>query len=1245
MKAFTFANVFAVTVLLAAVFVLLSCHSSAATAELWPAPCAVSLPAQTVSDLQQHPVSGRGKLVLNGNWLFSPTWSGPQQQFGSSQPVPGTWKWSNLLPSAPARRFDNLARGFYFKHVIIPPGWSHSRVTLDLQRVSTDARVYVDGKLVGALAFPTAQLDVTAAIGNKAECDIVIEVAAARDEEEAIRLLDVTDNSTPVYSATQAHAAKGLIGDVVLDARPQGVAIEYVTIRTSVRKRLFVAEVSLSAALSAPIQVLADIKDADVDQTVKQFSCTVAPSSSKKLVCAWSWPDAKLWQPGSPHLYKLNLRLKAPGFNDEIADQFGFREFWIQGKQFYLNDKPINLRPAVVNMGANTMSADAVTVGGVIDGLMKAGFNCQEMWPSNSDTRGSISLYRWWYKEADKRGWLTLAAAPDVLPFVRSWPAKRNDFVRFVDFAVSTARNNPSIIMWTTSPNLFANKALDDPDWLGRIGPDNKTYPLYEEVAQIIKERSRDRPVFSHNGGVCGDIYSENNYLCLTPLQEREEWLQSWASRSNMPYMAVEFGTPFNCTVLRGRAEFPQAIVTEPLMTEYCAVYLGEKAYRSETDQYRQEIARRYNPVTGQYRSWQREPTLCFSPAFQELQELFSRNTWRSWRTTGITGGMIPWDSGYGWQPPASPSPALTVVRGTGEGVIGPFKKAVENSWLYYLQERGGWITAAAGNAITSNNGDYLAYIAHKGSGADLLKKDHHYRSGQTLEKQIVVMNDSLADCPYSLNWSVQVASNIVASGKLTGTIPNAKKLFLPFQCKLPTVSTKTDCRIILSGSINNRPVPEDQFQLRIYPQATTDTSVVAIEDPLGDSSKYLKLLNYKCAPPNPGSKVVVLGRNALSSGKVSLESYRTFVEKGGVLVLLSQHPDWLKRKGFRVCPQVTRRVFSVSSGGEQLKLDSEDLRDWNGAGSLVPTNTIGGELPYPAYGWHRSNQGSVSSACIEKPHHGSWRPLLEAEFDLAYSPLLVHRWGKGHVILCTLDFEERGVSEPAAELCLQNLLTYAGKLKPAQSLPALVLANDNDLKFYTSLGIDLCATADKSGLVIVGPSASAAQIAAAKEFLAKGRSVFCQGVATGQLTGLSLRVADLPAAVTLSSADAQFCQGVTMSDLHTRSRYPVTVIDAQNDKTCSGIFAQTTAGPGKIYACQLFPPDVPALSRPYLRFTAWRQTRCVSQVLSNLGAAFRPEVSIFSSGAKNSLYCADYIPPDKANFALSDDPYRYYHW
>jgi beta-galactosidase len=70
--------------------------------------------------------------------------------------------------------------------------------------------------------------------------------------------------------------------------------------------------------------------------------------------------------------------------------------------------------------------------------------------------------------------------------------------------------------------------------------------PLGELGVSIIKSIDPTRPVFVHNGGSVGDIYTLNNYLNFIPLQEREEWLSNYVVNGEMPLAYVEFGTPVN---------------------------------------------------------------------------------------------------------------------------------------------------------------------------------------------------------------------------------------------------------------------------------------------------------------------------------------------------------------------------------------------------------------------------------------------------------------------------------------------------------------------------------------------------------------------------------------------------------------------------------------------------------------------------------------------------------------------------
>ena len=99
---------------------------------------------------------------------------------------------------------------------------------------------------------------------------------------------------------------------------------------------------------------------------------------------------------------------------------------------------------------------------------------------------------------------------------------------------------------------------------------------------------------------------------------------------------------------------------------------------------------------------------------------------------------------------------------------------------------------------------------------------------------------------------------------------------------------------------------------------------------------------------------------------------------------------------GWRVCPKVSRRVFPLNSQVTQ-GMDVGDLCDWTGSSTLIEaypeyvegTYPLGNEGDQPYSGWHWGNRGGVTSAAIEKPHRSGWRPLLECEFDLAYTPLM----------------------------------------------------------------------------------------------------------------------------------------------------------------------------------------------------------------------------------------------------------------
>jgi hypothetical protein len=84
----------------------------------------------------------------------------------------------------------------------------------------------------------------------------------------------------------------------------------------------------------------------------------------------------------------VRLRVEGAGIRDEYPQRFGFREFWIAGRDLFLNGVPIRLRPQTMPQEWSDVSGDSAAINGVIKGLRLSGFNIGEMWPGSSERRG-----------------------------------------------------------------------------------------------------------------------------------------------------------------------------------------------------------------------------------------------------------------------------------------------------------------------------------------------------------------------------------------------------------------------------------------------------------------------------------------------------------------------------------------------------------------------------------------------------------------------------------------------------------------------------------------------------------------------------------------------------------------------------------------------------------------------------------------------------------------------------------------
>ncbi|MCX7848110.1 MAG: beta-galactosidase, partial [bacterium] len=727
----------------------------------------------------------RGRVCLNGVWQFMPAegearqW--PRGEWGGIQ-VPGSWKRSGA-PGIVKRgrggeweRIDEVNRGWYARRVLVPAGWQGGALVLDFRRISTDADVYVDGRSCGRVSWPGGEVEITEAVGGATNVELVVKVVATADEGLVANYM----GHDQVTFEKARLESKGIIGDVYLVRRPRGARISDVFVRPSVRKRELAVDVEL-AEVRGGEEVECEVVCVGTNGVEAKrfyFRGKTERDGTNTMTVVGGWEDPILWEVGAPYLYRARVRVRGAGWEDEYVQEFGFRECWIEGRQIYLNGKPFRLRPVLFEDEWVRLAMPAFE--GRIRGYMAAGFNIAELWPWDAYRRGRLSYRENICELASKLGFPLMGPGPSMNAYlvdsqyrVVPWseqPKKREEFLRRAEAELRRYRNYAAVVMWSCSANFFGYDNDQEPRMLGmtNLSSVNEFKLRAAEGLRgigMMKQIDPTRPFFTHHGSYVGEMHTCNMYLNMIPLQEREEWLSVWATNGVLPFCGIEFGTPLDATMMRGRNGYGKAMATEPWVTEFCAIYQGAEAYWKESAGYRRAIGERFmsNQV---YRSWQGEVTHIETPNFQALESLFIRNTWRAWRTWGLTGGILPWMFGHGWRESAE-SLEQVYVGAIQPGARGPQAEYVRRGDLYRLRLPS--TVLEAGRTLMEVNGAVLAWIA--GSEKWFTEKGHNYRSGEEVEKTLVLINDERTAQAYRAAWWIEVGGASVCAGTNVGEL------------------------------------------------------------------------------------------------------------------------------------------------------------------------------------------------------------------------------------------------------------------------------------------------------------------------------------------------------------------------------------------------------------------------------------------------------------------------------------------
>ncbi|HEY7312651.1 MAG TPA: glycoside hydrolase family 2 TIM barrel-domain containing protein [Gemmataceae bacterium] len=1273
----------------------------------------VSLPSgvRAVWDLSkahQEKTATRERVCLNGLWRWQPGKEiadpVPADGWGYFK-APGFWPGNanyiqedcqTLFPH-PKWKDTDLRRAtaaWYQREVTVPEGWGGRRIILLTEYVNSFAVVHVDGKKVGEVRFPAGEVDLTAACrpGGKHVLSLLVLALPLKGV-----LLSYTDtNSAREVKGTVER--RGLCGDIYLVATPSAARIADVKIDTSVRK----GEVTVRAALEGLATDASFALRVKIDQdgrTVREFASKSFKASDLKdgrVAVAEKWKSESLWDIHTPQ-NTLTAEVSLVDAAGKLLDayhpvRFGFREFWIDGRDFYLNGTRIHLSAVPLDnaqIGARTASYE-----GTRETLKRLqGFGINFVYTHNYGCEpGSHVSFAEVLRAADDVGMLVAFSQPHFSHY--DWKAadadRVNGYARHAEFYVRAARNHPSVVAYSMSHNATGYDEDMNPDLIDGINdPRDDTWSrnnakLARRAEAIVSALDPGRIVYHHSSGNLGSMHTVNFYLNFVPIQELSDWFEHWATKGVKPVFPCEYGVPFtwDWTMYRGwykgRREWGSARVPwEFCLAEWNAQFLGDRAFRvgeAEKKNLRWE-AKQFQSGNLWHR-WD-YPRPVGSSDFDDQQEVFARyitDNWRAHRTWGISANS-PWEYAAFWKLRARVDRRRKELKVDWDKLqrpgFSPDYVQPRQGWMSVDGERSDWAPTTAAQALLRNNRPLLTYVG--GKAGNFTSKDHNFLPGESVEKQLIVLNNSRETVACECAWSLALPRPFGGKKKVSVRVGEQERI--PLRFDLPDILAAGNYELTTTVRFSTGEIQKDSFTIHVLPRPAdprTDLQI-ALLDPKGETAKLLAGLGVRFRKVEATADlsdydVLIVGKEALTSDGPGPDVGR--VRDGLKVIVFEQTAKVLEERfGFRVAEYGLRQVFRRVPDHPLLAgLEADHLRDWRGAATLLPPR-----LKYtlrPRYGptvkwcglevpraWRAGCRGNVASVLIEKPARGDFLSILDGGYGLQYSPLLEYREGKGMVLFCQTDVTGRTESEPATDALARNILRYVSGWKPSPRCTALYIGDAAGKKHLESAGLSLISyakdelTADRVLIVGLGSGkALAGDAGSLDKWLKEGGHVLALGLDGAEAEAflphkVEMKKGEHIAAYFEPPGAKSLLVGIGAADVHNRDPRELPLVTAGATILGNGVVAQ--ADNANVVFCQLVPWQFDPKKQMNRKRTFRRASCLVTRLAANMGAAgSTPLLSHFRNGVEASKSEARWLDGLYLDVPEEwDDPYRFFRW
>ncbi len=1248
----------------------------------------------------------RERICINGLWRWQPAGEEsvavPNDNWGYFK-VPGSWpgitdymqKDSQSVHAHPNwkdRRLRSITGAWYQRQITIPAEWAGRRITISAQYVNSHATIYLDGRNVGAIVFPGGELDITAA--GRAGATHVLSMYVLAMPLKGVMLSYI--DTASAKEVTGSVARRGLCGDVYLVSTPRNERIGDVKVDTSVRRWQITFKAALDG-LATDTQYKLSARITDNGRSVVEFTSRTFKAGDLKdgrISFTENFKPEKLWDIHTPqNTYHLNLSLLEAG--GKVLDvfetaRFGFREFWIDGRDFFLNGSRIFLScvpldnaqvgAALANYTAACESMERLKSFG-INFVYTHNYGCQP---------GSHLSFEEILRAADDVGILVALSQPHFSHYDWEMPDadKANGYARHAEFYVRVAQNHPSVVFYSMSHNATGYSEDMNPDMIDGIRNPRDSWALRNSrrasrAEAIVTILDPSRIVYHHAGGNIGSMHTSNFYANFAPIQEMSDWFGHWATAGVKPLFTCEYSVPFpwDWTMYRGwykgNREFGSAVVPwEFCLAEWNSQFYGDSAFRiSEMEK------RNLRWEAERFRSgrlWHRwdYPHSVGSSAFAERYDIYAMyftDNWRAFRTWGVSA-ISPWSHGHYWTLRDGVDKSRKDLQVDWENLqrpgFSPDYIAQQYERVDLAFERSDWIATTAAQALIRHNRLLLGYIA--GKPGTFTSKDHNFLPSETVQKQLIVINNCRQSVTCECQWSFDLPG--IITGKRQITVSTGRQQRIPLSFELPAGTAPGKYKINATFNFSTGESQTDSFVIDIMPQpqAVRSDGKIALFEPEDQTLKLLDGIGIRYQAIDADTDlseydILIVGKSALTTGGPAPDI--THVRDGLKVLMFEQTADVLeKRLGFRTAQYGLRQVFKRIPDHPLLTgIGAEHLCNWRGEATILPPR-----LKYemrPRYGptvqwcgipvtrlWRCGNRGNVASVLIEKPARGDFLPILDGGYSLQYSPLMEYREGKGMMLFCQVDITGRTEDDPAAKILAGNILKYVLAWKPAPRRKVMYVGDPAGRQHLKASGIVLTSydtgSLSTNHVLVVGEGGEkmlAKDAATIADWLKAGGNLLAVWLDEQQANAfLPLKIRTnkaehISAYFEPTGANSLFA-GVGPADVHSREPRKLPLVSAGVNIIGDGVLAK--AENFNIIFCQLAPWQFDSRQQNVKR-TFRRTSFLLTRLLANMGAAgSTPVLERFGSPVDTSQDDKRWLEGLYLDVPEEwDDPYRFFRW